>query len=119
MFPDDPLGAYPYKTFADARVAAKRLWNLRSDGVDPRAQRLQQIREQHASAAEARTRADRRISLRALFDRWRATDLVPRVATDGKRQGRKDGGAFTGMWVGMRVAMCVQTKHGPLRPVFA
>ena len=95
MFPDDPLGAYPHKTLADARVAAKRLWNLRSDGVDPRAQRLQQISAQHAAAAEARTKADRRISVRALFDRWRATDLVSRVATDGKRRGRKDGGEFT------------------------
>ena len=48
-----------------------------------------------SGAVDARLAAERRLSVRALFERWAAIDLNPRVAADGRRLGRKDGGAFT------------------------
>ncbi|HEX6705228.1 MAG TPA: tyrosine-type recombinase/integrase [Albitalea sp.] len=94
MFPDDPAGGYPHKSLADARQEAKRLWNLRSSGVDPRAQRESDIKQRLQAREAERTAADRRVTVRELFERWAATDLQPRIRTDGKRMGRKDGGAF-------------------------
>ncbi len=32
--------------------------------------------------------------MRKLFDRWAAIDLAPRISTDGRRLGRKNGGAL-------------------------
>jgi integrase len=48
-----------------------------------------------AKAHEDELDRQRRVSLRVLFERWVKTDLQPRTRTDGKRTGRKDGGAFT------------------------
>lgn len=95
MFPDDPSGGFPHKSLADARAEAKRLWELRSRGLDPRAERAKSIKAEHAAQEAARAEEDRRISLRTLFEQWAATDLQPRIRADGKRAGRKDGGAFT------------------------
>ena len=39
LFPDDPAGSFPHKSLADARLEARRLWDLRSSGIDPRARR--------------------------------------------------------------------------------
>jgi integrase len=36
----------------------------------------------------------RRLTVRQLFDRWAATELAPRIQTDGRRAGRKDGGQY-------------------------
>ena len=50
-----------------------------------------------AEAQAARTEAEareRRLTVRKLFDRWRATELQPTTRADGKRAGRKDGGAY-------------------------
>ncbi len=74
---------------------AKRLWELRSRGLDPRAERAKSIKAEQAAQEAARAEEDRRISLRTLFEQWVATDLQPRIRADGKRAGRKDGGAFT------------------------
>ena len=49
---------------------------------------------QHAALAAAEEQA-RRITVEQLFDRWRTVDLQPHVRTDGRRAGRKDGGAYT------------------------
>jgi integrase len=95
MFPDDPAGSYPHKSLADARQEAKRLWDLRSNGVDPRANRHREIKVRKEAEDAARLAAERRITVRELFERWAATDLQPRVRTDGRRTGRKDGGSFT------------------------
>ena len=38
--------------------------------------------------------ADRRISVRTLFDRWASVELKSHIRTDGKTEGRKDGGAY-------------------------
>ena len=42
----------------------------------------------------AEIEAQRNITLRALFERWAATELAPQTGTDGRRIGRKDGGAL-------------------------
>lgn len=94
MFPDDPAGHYPSKTLADARDEAERLWKQRSQGHDPRALRQQQIAEEAARAAEAAEQSRRRITVRDLFDHWARVELAPHVRSDGKRSGRKDGGAY-------------------------
>ena len=65
-----------------ARIEAQRL------AAEAEARRLQE----EADAAELA--ASRRLTVRQLFGRWQATDLQPHVGTDGKRVGRKDGGAF-------------------------
>jgi len=94
LFPDDPLGTYPHKSLAEARAEARRLWSTRSGGVDPRAERRQQIRARKEADAQALLASERRITVNALFDRWAATELQPRVLTDGTRLGRKDAGEF-------------------------
>ena len=38
--------------------------------------------------------AKRKVTVRALFECWRAVDLQPRVGADGRRIGRKDGGEY-------------------------
>lgn len=95
LFPDDPSGAYPHKSLADARAEARRLWELRSSGVDPRAQREQQLRDAKSKALAEEAAAQARMTVRDLYVRWAETDLQPRLRADGKRVGRKDGGAFT------------------------
>ena len=45
MFPDDPQGSYPHKSLANAREEAERMWNLRSQGLDPRAERRRLIEQ--------------------------------------------------------------------------
>ncbi|MBN8503043.1 MAG: tyrosine-type recombinase/integrase [Burkholderiales bacterium] len=100
-------------TLAQARDKARELSTLYRSGVrDLRqhfeaqaaadsarleAQRLAAEAEARRLQAEADAEAlasSRRLTVRQLFDRWRATDLQPHVGADGKRVGRKDGGAF-------------------------
>lgn len=95
LFPEDPLGNYPEKSLAEARTEARRLWETRSLGIDPRAERHRRIQAQYQADAEARLAAKRRVTVRALFDRWAEVDLKPRTTADGHRLGRKDAGAFT------------------------
>ena len=45
MFPDDPQGGYPRKSLSTAREEAERLWNPRSQGLDPRAERRRLIEQ--------------------------------------------------------------------------
>lgn len=95
MFPDDPLGGYPHRSLLDARVEARRLCDLRSKGIDPRAQRLEEIASLHQAAIAQAAAEKRRVTVRGLFERWVAVDLQPRKGADGRRIGRKDGGAYT------------------------
>jgi integrase len=94
MFPDDPQGGYPHKSLANARDEAERLWSLRSQGLDPRAERRRLIEQRKQEEEAARLDAARRLTVRQLFDRWRETELQPRLRADGKRTGRKDGGQY-------------------------
>lgn len=95
MFPDDPSGHYPHKTLADAREEAGKLWRTRSAGHDPRELRTQTIRQTEENSQQAELERERRLTMRQLFDRWAATELVPHTRADGKRTGRKDGGQYT------------------------
>jgi len=52
-------------------------------------------REAEQAQQQAELVKQRRLTVRQLFDRWVSVDLKPRVGTDGKRQGRKDGGEYT------------------------
>ncbi|MBT9597570.1 MAG: tyrosine-type recombinase/integrase [Vitreoscilla sp.] len=62
--------------------------------AEMRRQHEEQLRAvQREEAAEAERL--RRVSVRALFDRWASTDLAPRLRADGRRLGRRDGGRYT------------------------
>lgn len=94
MFPDDPAGSYPSKTLADARTEAARLWRQRSEGHDPRALRLKMIEAESTRAREEAEAKRRLISVSDLFDHWARVELAPHTLADGRRRGRKDGGAY-------------------------
>ena len=58
-------------------------------------QRIADDQRLHDEAAQASALAQqRRLTVRQLFDRWRATDLQPALRADGKRTGRVDGGLY-------------------------
>ncbi|MEO8124541.1 MAG: tyrosine-type recombinase/integrase, partial [Burkholderiales bacterium] len=120
MFPADPLGGFPHRSLLDARVEAKRLWDLRSRGTDPRAQRLKTIANQRQADLDEVEAKKRQVTVRVLFERWCAVDLHPRVGTDGRRVGRKDGGEYTRAQFERRVfpkigeAAADQIKRGDL-----
>jgi integrase len=94
MFPDDPAGHYPTKGLADAREEAARLWRQRSEGSDPRRLRQERIAAEAEGARQATEAQRRRQTVRDLFDHWARVELAPHVRADGKRSGRKDGGAY-------------------------
>ena len=58
------------------------------------AQRQQAKQQEEDARAEALQQAQRRLTVRQLFQRWQATDLQPGIRADGKRTGRKDGGEY-------------------------
>ena len=95
LFPDNPSGTYPNKSLSDARQEAHRLWTTRSGGIDPRAERRREIEARQMAESSRRAALERRVSIRALFERWAAIDLAPRLTADGRRLGRKDGGSST------------------------
>lgn len=93
-------------TVQQARDRARELSGLYRSGVrDLREHLQQQVDDQRradevrrAAEAEATRRAElaaqRRLTVRQLFDRWCQTELQPVVQANGKRSGRKDGGAY-------------------------
>ncbi len=97
MFPEDPAGGYPHKTLADARAEAARLRSIREKGLDPRKEHQREIQARvalevaEAAAAEA---VAQRVTVRKLFENWRAIELSPKQGADGSRTGRKDGGQY-------------------------
>ncbi len=62
--------------------------------MDPRAQRRRLIEPKHREEESARLEKARLLNVRQLFDRWRDTEIQPRLRADGKRTGRKDGGQY-------------------------
>jgi len=99
LFPDDAGGNYPHKTLANARDEADKLRSTRSQGLDPRAERERGIRERQEADRQQREAAAleeaRQLTVRQLFEQWSATSLQPHTDGNGKRKGRKDGGAYT------------------------
>jgi integrase len=109
------IGAYGAggMTVAQARLKARELSGLYQSGVrdlrehfeaklaaeaaSTEAQRIAaeaEARRLQEEAGAAELAASRRLTVRQLFERWRATALQPSIGANGKRKGRKDGGAF-------------------------
>lgn len=102
-----PIGAYHPRgdrglTVAQAYDQAASLSALyRAGHRDLRTHLRQQedARQRAAALAEQAERerldaAARRVTLRGLFDQWRAAELRPQLQADGTRIGRKDGGEW-------------------------
>jgi len=93
-------------TVQQARDRARELSGLYRSGVRDLREHLQQqahdIRradsERRAAEAEmarmSELNAQRRLNVRQLFERWCKTELQPVIQANGKRAGRKDGGAY-------------------------
>lgn len=58
------------------------------------AERAQEDQRRIEAARAAVLAAQRRLTIRSLFDDWRVADLHPRTRADGKRTGRVDGGQY-------------------------
>jgi integrase len=92
LFPSVP---YPAATLAEARRKADAARLLAADSpTDLVRDRQAKLAAKRAEAAAADLAQSRQITLRQLFERWAATELTPRVGTDGRRIGRKDGGQY-------------------------
>lgn len=95
-------------TLKALRDEKDRLAALLRDGIDPiehksierlrleaeRASLERRLKEEAEAAEAAALAQQRRLTVRQLFDRWRETELQPRVRADGKRVGRKDAGQY-------------------------
>lgn len=91
-------------TVAQAREKASEWSRLYQSGIKDLRQHFEQLEADRLQAAELERQriADeqrqlaeaqaRRLTVRQVFERWRATDLQPIVHANGKRSGRKDGG---------------------------
>lgn len=109
-----PIGPYHPKginglTLAEAYRRATELSTLYQSGVrnlrehfdreaDDRqraavAQR-RELEEADRLAAEAAAAAQRRVTVRGLFQAWQRAELAPQMLADGTRTGRKDGGEW-------------------------
>lgn len=58
------------------------------------AQENLRVAEERRAAEAAQLALIRRITIRGLFDQWKGSKLAPSIGTNGKRIGRKDGGAY-------------------------
>jgi integrase len=91
LFPDVP---YPTASLAEARqkAAAARLQaaDQQTDIVRDRQAALAKKR----AAREAELAAQRRLTVRKLFEQWQRVELKPQILADGTRTGRKDGGQW-------------------------
>lgn len=84
-----PRSPFPNTTLATARELA-RAYRLQADGgVDPAAKKKRDL----AAKVEQAETAKRALTVRALFARWKETDLALIVKGD-TRSGRKDGGEY-------------------------
>ena len=102
------IGAYHPKgvngySLAQARAQAMEWRRLCSSGIRDLRDHLESLASAEVKARRAASEGDeaanlereRRLTLRALFERWRTVSLQPRLRADGKRIGRKDGGQYT------------------------
>ena len=106
-----PIGRYHPRgegglTLAQGYVRATEMSMLYRSGIKDLREHLAQ-QEADRTRAEAATRqalrdaetaaaqeAQRRVSVRRLFEQWQRVELAPRLLADGTRTGRKDGGAW-------------------------
>lgn len=74
-----------------AQVQADRLAAELAEQAQAEKERMEKKQaDEHSALAR-----QRRLTISQLFDRWAATELTPRIQTDGKRSGRKDGGEYS------------------------
>jgi len=99
----DGIGSFSVQ---QARSKARELSALYRSGAKDLREHLQKLVEDQLKAEQARQNAEaessrklameaeRRLSVRQVFQRWRETELQPSTRADGKRAGRKDGGTY-------------------------
>lgn len=92
LLPDLP---YPEASLKMARQEASRARHLTSQGETLSATRRAESERRRAATKAAELADARRITIRQLFVRWKEVELQPQLGADGKRVGRKDGGAYT------------------------
>lgn len=105
--PYDPLGDGKASfSVQQARSKARELSSLYRTGAKDLREHLQQLVQDQLKAEQARKdaeteaarqtalQAERRRTVRQVFQRWRETELQPTTRADGKRAGRKDGGTY-------------------------
>ena len=99
--PRYPIGSFSSDgsrglTVAQAREKAQELSRIYRAGAKDLREHLEaeQLANQQAieEAAQAKSR---RKTIKTVFGDWESKELKPRINTEGKRQGRKDGGAYT------------------------
>ena len=73
------------------QMEADRLATEQAERDMAERQRLETVESEERAALDKQ----RRLTIRQLFDRWAATELVPHIQTDGRRTGRKDGGQYS------------------------
>jgi len=78
---------YPQASTEEARQRAEQARIELARRVDPFAAR------QRKEAAD-KLNSERRLTVRQVFERWASTELSPHIRADGRRIGRKDGGAY-------------------------
>ncbi len=82
---------------AELRAGVDPIERKAADKLKAEFEQAEQVRQhrEHIEATQAAELAQaRRLTVRHLFDDWRATDLQPRTRADGKRSGRVDGGQY-------------------------
>lgn len=107
-----PIGGFkdkrggPGLTLAEANDRATELSTLYRSGIKDLREHLEQqdadarqAREDERRAATAAAEAEalaaeRRITVRRLFEQWQRVELAPQTLADGTRTGRKDGGQW-------------------------
>lgn len=99
--PRYPIGSYCPKgangiTVAQARERAQALSRIYRAGAKDLREHLEaeKLAKQQATQEAAQAKS-RRKTIKTVFDDWASKELTPRVNTEGKRQGRKDSGAYT------------------------
>ena len=110
LWADDARGliGFPDATLDEASRRAADLRAAVADGIDPVARAVEaraaavraadfarlELEAQMRAAADATAAAERRLTVRELFEKWRRVALTPHVRADGTRTGRKDGGQW-------------------------
>ena len=111
LFPDVP---YPTATLEEARRKANAARLAAAAGpTNVVHDRQEALAAKRAEVAAAQLEALRRLTVRQLFERWAGTELTPRIGTDGKRTGRKDGGEYTRQQFERRVFPVLGTRAAP------
>lgn len=87
--------SYPEATLKQARQEADKARLLSAQGTDLVTERRAVVSRKRAEAEATEREEARRVRVRELFKRWREVELQPQLGADGKRVGRKDGGAYT------------------------